>query len=375
MTVKTLLKKAMVFLLGINLGILIRALRFGVADAREQLWSAYHGVDPLKARDLDIEPADTIAAGNDKTSHPAAESNHEAWNDEILSTSIPVEALSYNKLCNLADFQHPDLVPWIRAIFSHERERFGPAFPVGFEDRRQWEVAMTLRTFFDHGVLNERSEVLGVGAGNEPTIFFLTNRVKRVFATDLYVTSGSGWAEADVSMIRDPGLNWPFSWNPRRLVVQHMDGRMLRYDDESFDGVFSCGSIEHFGTLDQIQRSSREMYRVLKPGGILAIATEFRIEGPDLGFPGTVLFTPELIKERIIGTLAWRPLSPFDYRLSPKTLQTALLQSEAMKAFRKHVKKYGRLLYHKLRQASYPIVVMREGPYVWTSISIALRKN
>ena len=38
------------------------------------------------------------------------------------------------------------------------------------------------------------AEVLGVGAGNEPTVFWLTNHVRRVFATDLYLAEG--WEES-----------------------------------------------------------------------------------------------------------------------------------------------------------------------------------
>ena len=91
-------------------------------------------------------------------------------------------------------------------------------------------------------------------------------------------------------MLTDPDLHWPFEWNPRRLVVQHMDALDLRYEDESFDGVFSGSSIEHFGGHAEAERSMDEMFRVLRPGGICAIATEFRLAGPSPGLPGCLLF-------------------------------------------------------------------------------------
>lgn len=297
------------------------------------------------------------------------------WDNSIMLSREKAGILSYSKLCNLEDFRHPDLVPWLREIYAHEMRRFGPAFPVGHEDRRQWEIAMTIRTFHDQGVLHDKSEVLGVGAGNEPTIFYLTRRVRRVFATDLYLPYEGHWAEADVSMLANPSDNWPFAWNPLRLVTQHMDGRDLRYEDASFDGVFSSGSIEHFGSLDQIQNSIREIYRVLKPGGVLALATEFRVEGPGIGFPGIVMFTPELIQERIIGDLKWKLISPIDYSLSAVTRRTEVSQKKAMKAFLSHVRKHKRLLYHEYNQVQYPITLMRQDPYVWTSITIAMRKE
>jgi hypothetical protein len=96
-------------------------------------------------------------------------------------------ALSFCKLCGLEDFEHPSLRPIIRDIFAHEIERFGPGFPRGRAYRKHWEVAMAVRAIRDAGLLHDRAEVLGVGAGNEPTIFWLTTKVRRVFATDLYL--------------------------------------------------------------------------------------------------------------------------------------------------------------------------------------------
>ena len=88
------------------------------------------------------------------------------------------------------------------------------------------------------GVLRPDAEVLGVGAGNEPTLFWLTTKVGRVFASDLYLSEG--WEEsASAEMMLDPGLSWPGPWDRRRLVVQHLDGRDLHHPDGSFDAVFS----------------------------------------------------------------------------------------------------------------------------------------
>ena len=121
-----------------------------------------------------------------------------------------------------------------------------------------------------------------MGAGQESTIFWLTRHARRVFATDLYLEQDS-WSETDsgAGMLVDPAWGAVADWNsspPRRAA--HERARASRYDDDSFDGIFSSGSIEHFGELDDIRRSVEEMYRVLKPGGIAAIATEYRIQGP-----------------------------------------------------------------------------------------------
>jgi len=360
-------------LLAVNAAIVVRALRFGVADAKARLLRAYGEIDPFAPR---AATERSVASPDILPDHQATEWNENTeWDETVALPKETAGPLSYNKICNLSDFRHPELIKWIREVYPHELRRFGPRFPIGFEDRRQWEIAMTIRTLADHGALHDHSRILGVGVGNEPTIFYLTNHVAQVFATDLYLQGIDQWAEADRSMLTDPGLNAPYAWNPRRLVTQHMDGRDLRYEDESFDAIFSSGSIEHFGTLDEIEQSLDEMYRVLKPGGILALTTEYRIEGPGFGSVGLMFFTPELIEERLIGKRDWSLLSPYDFTISEETRQTEFSQPEAVAAFMAHTARRGRFLYHEYRQATYPMIVMRDEPYVWTSVSLALRKS
>ncbi|MFN2387512.1 MAG: class I SAM-dependent methyltransferase, partial [Thermoanaerobaculia bacterium] len=198
--------------------------------------------------------------------------------------------LSYNKVCGVEDFGEPRLRGVIRDVFAHEIGRLSPDYPAGHEDRKHWEVAMAVRSLVDHGAVEPRAEILGVAAGNEATIYWLSSRVRRVFATDLYLDPGIWETTADRSMLIDPGRFWPGPWNPRRVVAQHMDALDLRYEDGSFEGVFSSSSLEHFGDHAAVRRAVDEMFRVLKPGGILAISTEFRVAGPSPGLPGISMF-------------------------------------------------------------------------------------
>ena len=92
---------------------------------------------------------------------------------------------------------------------------------------------MRLRALRDFGALRPTSEVLGVAAGAEATLFWLTNHVRRVVATDLY---DAEWGEqAPEDDARHPGRFASCPWNPRRLVVERMDALDLRYADSSFE--------------------------------------------------------------------------------------------------------------------------------------------
>jgi SAM-dependent methyltransferase len=282
--------------------------------------------------------------------------------------------LSYNKLCEIEDFEHAELRGLIRMLFSHELKRFGPDFPKGREYRKHWEVAMTYRALQDFGALHEGSQILGVGAGNEPTIFLLTRSAGRVFATDLYLAEGTWSESANASMLTDPARHWPSAWNPLRLVVQHMDALSLRYEDESFDGIFSSSAIEHFGDYEAVQRALAEMHRVLRRGGILALSTEFRLEGSSAGLPEILMFDESELLENIISPFSWTLVSPLELSLSRETRALELSFSAAAADVRAHVSRYGGLFYHELEWSRYPHVLLREGELLWTSLHLVLRK-
>jgi SAM-dependent methyltransferase len=144
--------------------------------------------------------------------------------------------------------------------------------------------------------LHDEAFGLSVGAGHEPVIFYLTNRCRWLFATDIYGTGGFDEAEAAASMLIDPDLYAPYPYRRRRLTVAHMDALDLRFEDGTFDFVVSFGSIEHFGGRPQAAGAMAEISRVLKPGGIAFVTTEMAVDGGgDARSPNLEIFSPETL--------------------------------------------------------------------------------
>lgn len=274
---------------------------------------------------------------------------------------------SHCKLCELSDFSDPELSELIRDVYASDLEYFGDSdFPAGREYRKYWEVAMTLRAFRSLGVLGEDARILGVGAGREATIYWLTRHAGEVVATDLYRTEDS-WSESDSSadMLTDPGRYWDGEWNPERLTVRHMDAMQLEFEDDSFDAIFSSSSIEHFGDFPDVRRSVEEMFRVLRPGGVLALATEFRLEGDHIGYPGLLRFDEPELRALLLDGLWWDPATPMDLRISPETRAGAVEMSEAIADQESGKRGWSR----------YPHLVLRHEQFLWTSAHVALVKS
>ncbi len=282
--------------------------------------------------------------------------------------------ISVSKVCNLEDFSDAALREVIRDVFEHEIARFDAGFPEGKEYRKYWEIGMAVLAFERAGVIRPEAELLGVGAGNEATCFYLTRRVKRVFATDLYLAEG--WEEsANASMLTNPRKHWPFRWNPRRLVVQHMNALALQYEDASFDGVFSSSSIEHFGSDAEIGRALDEICRVLKPGGVAAISSEFALSGAGGGWPGVRLFGRDDVERLFVGERGWRLCEPFDFSVSSRTCETVQDFVRAAEDQDRQVEQLGAHLTHHIEYEVYPHIALELDGQVWTSFQIALRKE
>jgi len=202
--------------------------------------------------------------------------------------------ISLSKVAHIADFKDPDLLDTFKKYNYLGTKQFPQSIDdVSLQNRKTWEIAMAMHSFDKLGIINSNSEILGIGAAKEETISMLSNHVKRVFATDIYLDGGSWQHWYERELLIDARQYMGSNYNHKRVVWQHVDGRDLPYEDNSFDGIFSCSSLEHFGDESDIRKAIEEACRVLKPGGIAAISSEFKISGEGDGFANVQLFDKE----------------------------------------------------------------------------------
>ena len=181
------------------------------------------------------------------------------------------------QLCELANPAKWDNPEWLAILRS-----------LGLSDdklsmhRKPYEFTQLIFGAQRLGAHHERSHILSVGAGHELVLYWLANQARRVVATDMYegVWQDVQGREGDPDVIRRPEDYAPFAYRQDHLVFMKMDGRQLSFKDAAFDLAYSLSSIEHFGGVEGAAATIREMGRVLKPGGILALATEYVLSGP-----------------------------------------------------------------------------------------------
>jgi SAM-dependent methyltransferase len=146
--------------------------------------------------------------------------------------------------------------------------------------RKGWEWTHCLYGLEKLGAITPDARGVGVGVGREPVIFYLADRIARVTATDLYDNtewSNANGREASKELVQLAKDGCPSSVDFNKIRFESQDGTKLTYADNSFDFAWSLSSIEHFGGHKSAQRALAEMGRVIRPGGIVAVATEMLI--------------------------------------------------------------------------------------------------
>ena len=182
--------------------------------------------------------------------------------------------LPLNSLTNIDAWQDPE---W-RAV----SRLLGLSQDEGWYHRKAFEWTHCIYGLEQLQALGPGRRVLGVAAGHECTLYHLANRSGLTIATDLYRGDFADAIaeEANPDFLTNPEKYAPFPFHAERLLPLPADALALPFAPDTFDVVYSLSSIEHFGGHDRAAEGIREMARVLKPGGIACVATEYVLRGP-----------------------------------------------------------------------------------------------
>jgi len=222
--------------------------------------------------------------------------------------------------------------------------------------RKGWEWTHCIYGLRKLGMIRPDRVALGVGAGRECVIYYLADHIRQVVASDLYGGSwtNAGGREADLALVEQSKSVCPPSVDFSKVAFENQDGTRLTYANESFDFCWSLSSIEHFGGYEAAAQAMREMARVTKPGGIVALATEMLLvddyEHPEF-------FTRAGIDRWLVhATPELQLVEEIDYSTLPLVyLVDSIAVPHGVERHRRHV-------------------VLNDGGVQWTSVMLFLRK-
>ena len=205
------------------------------------------------------------------------------------------------ELANPAKWDNPEWIDLLRSIgLDGEKQSM---------HRKAYEFAQLAYGMKRLGFLRENARVVSVGAGHEAILYWLANHVGQVIATDMYegVWQSVQSREGDAGVIKAPRDYAPFPYHEDRLVFLQMNALSLGLQAGAVDVAYSLSSIEHFGGVDGAIGAIDEMARVVRPGGLVAFATEYVIDGP----PHEETFTPSQF-DQLLDRPGLTLVAPFD---------------------------------------------------------------
>jgi SAM-dependent methyltransferase len=219
--------------------------------------------------------------------------------------------------------------------------------------RKNWEHTQIIYSLKRLSLLTPDSLCLAIGAGREHLLYYLTYKVKNVHGIDLYEGEYYGGEdEEDIPVSAERYAPFPFI--KEKLHLSRMNALELDFQDNYFDFLFSASSIEHFGTKKDILQSLNEMRRVLKPGGVVSLTTELKLNRRGTRFPNVnPFFFNELLE--MCEKAGFLPSENFDLRIEEEHLRNWVKLPEEI---------YKR-----------PHVILRFFNTVYTSIHLILRKE
>jgi SAM-dependent methyltransferase len=264
---------------------------------------------------------------------------------------------SLSEVINPTRYEDPEWDALPRELETYSTDKWVFRHTGGEVHRKGYEWTQCIFGMQKLGLVQPHARAVGVGAGHEPVIFWLADRIDLVTATDLYgndTWSKSGGKEAAADVLANPERYCPRPIARDKVVFQNADGTKLPFANAAFDFCWSLSSIEHFGGHEAAAAAMREMARVTKPGGVVCVATELLLSN---------LRHPEFFNRRefchylidaaddleLVSRMRWK-LPPAEYLNDPIRLP------QDVRRLRRHV-------------------VLSYGPHRWTSVIAFLRKR
>ncbi len=263
-----------------------------------------------------------------------------------------------SKICDAADWFDPEFQSVVQDELR-ETARF---------HRKQWEFAMIFLTLKKLEFLNDDKIGLSLGGGNERVLYAISNRIKKLYVTDLYDDSTS-W---DCARTDDPDefikLSKPFDYDESKIKALRMDMRKLDFEDNTFDFCYSSCAVEHIGDFEDFINHFNEVYRCLKNDGVYVFTTELSFSDVTIKDPNNYIFSSKYLNS-IIQQIRLTPESDPYISISnhianlPFPSNVSNLCFENGKSLSENLLKY------------FPHLVLMRGKYPFTSIQIVLRKK
>lgn len=162
-------------------------------------------------------------------------------------------------------------------------------------NRKLWEYAFILRALEVHGLLGGRG--LGFGVGQEPIVPVLLSHNARLLVSDLAdeEAQARGWQQMHFDVQPTNALKFRF-----------IDMNSIPNDLRDFDFLWSCGSLEHIGGLENGLLFVEKAMQCLRPGGLAVHTTELSLT-PNNGrydTPGLSLYTDQDMEQLSAGLSA-----------------------------------------------------------------------